>query len=60
VIAKATGAGSISDAECSTSGSFVTATTTKGGQATGDGINPPTCTPGKGTAKVRSSGGNCG
>jgi hypothetical protein len=60
VIAKATGKGSMSDAECNTSGGFVTVTTTKGGQATGDGMNAPTCTPGKGTAKVRSSGGNCG
>jgi hypothetical protein len=60
VVAKATGKGSMSEAECNTSGGFVTVTTTKGGQATGDGINPPTCTPGKGTAKVRSSAGNCG
>jgi hypothetical protein len=52
--------GSTTNANCSTDGSFVHSTATGGGEADGDDINPPTCTPNGGTAKVRSSGGNCG
>jgi hypothetical protein len=59
VKAVAKGTGSDSEASCDTPGGFVTVTTTNGGQATGDGANLPICTPGPGTAKVRSSGGNC-
>jgi hypothetical protein len=52
--------GSTTNAHCETDGSFVHSTATGGGEADGDDINPPTCTPNGGTAKVRSSGGNCG
>ena len=45
---------------CEADGSFVHATATGGGEADGDDIDPPTCKPNGGTAKVRSSGGNCG
>ena len=48
------------NADCSTSGGFVHSTATNGGTAIGSDTAPPTCTPGGGTAKVRSSGGDCG
>ena len=54
------GAGSLATAECTTKGGFVRANATGGGVAEGSDTAPPTCTPGGGTAKVRSSGGNCG
>jgi hypothetical protein len=38
----------------------VRANATGGGFASGSDTSPPTCTPGAGTAKVRSTGGNCG
>ena len=55
----ATGASTI-NVTCEADGSFVHATATGGGEADGDDIDPPTCKPNGGTAKVRSSGGNCG
>jgi hypothetical protein len=47
------------NADCTTSGGFVHSTATNGGTAIGTDTAPPTCSPGGGTAKVRSSGGNC-
>ena len=58
--ANADGAGSLATAECTTKGGFVHAKATGGGVAEGSDTGPPTCTPGGGTAKVRSSHGNCG
>ncbi len=58
--AKATGAGSDAIAECSTPGGFVNATATNGGFAEGSDTDSPNCVPNGGTAKVRSTGGNCG
>ena len=55
----ATGASAV-NANCEADGSFVHATATGGGEADGSDTEPPTCTPNGGTAKVRSSGGNCG
>jgi hypothetical protein len=60
ITAIARGASSSSNATCSTSGGFVKVITTKGGFAEGSDTDPPDCVPGSGTAKVRSSGGNCG
>lgn len=57
--AKATG-GSLAVAACATNGGFVHAVATGGGDAEGSDTGLPTCNPGSGTAKVRSSGGNCG
>lgn len=57
--AKATG-GSLAVADCETNGTFAHATATGGGIAKGFDNASPVCTPGAGTAKVRSSGGNCG
>ena len=54
------GAGSLATADCTTKGGSVHATATGGGVAEGSDTAPPTCTPGGGTAKVRSSHGNCG
>jgi len=45
---------------CSTKGSFAHVSATNGGFAEGSDTGAPTCTPGGGTAKVRSTGGNCG
>jgi hypothetical protein len=59
VKASATGAGSMSTAECKKDGGFVIVTTTGDGVAMGDGITSPICTPNSGTATVKSSGGNC-
>ncbi|HYL57503.1 MAG TPA: hypothetical protein VEU51_01430 [Candidatus Acidoferrales bacterium] len=59
-VAKATGTKSSSNATCSTPGGVVTVTTTNGGFAEGSDTDPPDCVPGPGTAKVRSTGGNCG
>jgi len=47
-------------ATCGTVGGSVNAQATKGGIAVGSDNAPPTCTPNGGTAKVRSSAGNCG
>jgi hypothetical protein len=58
--ATATGTGSLAIAECGTHGTFAHATATNGGDAEGSDTAPPTCKPGAGTAKVRSSHGNCG
>jgi hypothetical protein len=52
--------GSTVNANCEADGSFVHATATGGGEADGSDSSPPTCTPNGGTARVRSSGGNCG
>lgn len=52
--------GSTADANCEAAGSFVHSTATDGGEAFGSDSSPPTCTPNGGTAKVRSTGGNCG
>jgi hypothetical protein len=58
--AKATGA-SLAVAVCEHDGTFAHATATGGGEAEGSDTSPPTCIPGpSGTAKVRSTGGNCG
>ncbi len=57
--AKAIG-GSVAFAECGTNGTFAQAMATGGGVAKAFDNATPTCTPGAGTAKVRSSGGNCG
>ena len=59
VKATATGIGSMSTADCKVKGGFVTATTTGGGVASGDGVTAPVCEPNSGTATVKSSGGNC-
>ena len=59
VNAKSTGMGSMSTADCEMAGGFVTVTTTGGGVASGNGVDPPICTPSSGTATVKSSGGNC-
>ncbi len=57
---KAIGANSTAFARCETGG-FAHATATGGGEADAFDDAPPVCTPGvAGTAKVRSSGGNCG
>ena len=58
--ATASGTDSLATAECTRHGTSVHATATGGGIAEGSDTEPPTCTPGAGTAKVRSSGGNCG
>ena len=53
--------GAEADATCVTGGGFANATATNGGVAEAFDDAPPTCdTSGGGTAKVRSSGGNCG
>jgi len=57
--AKASGAGSHALAECFTTGGFSHATATGGAFAQGSDNNPPFCTANGGTAKVRSTGGNC-
>ncbi len=41
-------------------GGFVHVEATNGGGAAGYDDKPPSCTPGAGTARVRSSGGDCG
>src|SRR4029077_8393378 len=48
------------EATCSTPAGFAFATATNGGFASASDTGPPTCTPGSGTAKLRSTGGNCG
>ena len=48
------------NAECTTDGGFVNATATNGGEANGTDTGPPICNANGGTAKVRSTGGNCG
>jgi len=58
--ATANGSGSLATAECTTKGGFAHAKATGGGVAEGSDTAPPTCTPGAGTARVRSSHGNCG
>jgi hypothetical protein len=60
--AKATssGAGSFAKAVCEANGTFAHATATGGGEAQAFNSAPPVCHPNGGTAKVRSSGGNCG
>jgi hypothetical protein len=59
--AKATAdAGSFANAVCEHDGTHATAVATKGGHAEGFDDKSPICTPNGGTAKVRSSGGNCG
>jgi hypothetical protein len=59
--AKATGTGSLATAECGSRNKFAHATATNGGTAHAFDNASPTCDPGaSGTAKVRSSGGNCG
>jgi hypothetical protein len=45
---------------CNKNGGFVNATATNGGVATGSDTDPPICTPNGGSARVRSTGGNCG
>jgi hypothetical protein len=57
--AKAAGSGSYAQSRCGANGSFAHATATGGGAAIAWDNALPTCTPGSGTAKVRSSGGNC-
>jgi hypothetical protein len=53
--------GGEADAFCETSGGFATATTSNGGFAKAFDDAPPTCDTSKGgTAKVRSTFGNCG
>jgi len=59
VKATSTGMGSMSTANCEKAGGFVTITTANGGVASGNGVDPPICTPGGGTATVKSSGGDC-
>lgn len=57
--ANATNDGS-ADADCNVDGGFAIVTATNGGSAVGSDTSLPTCSPNGGTAKVRSSGGNCG
>jgi hypothetical protein len=52
--------GTRASALCNKNGGFVNATATNGGVATGSDTDPPICTPNGGTARVRSTGGNCG
>jgi hypothetical protein len=58
--ANATGTGSFALADCEANGTFAHATSTGGGEARGFWNGPPICNPNGGTAKVRSTGGNCG
>src|ERR1039458_10180388 len=58
-VANSTG-GSLAVADCEADGTFAHATATGGGTAKGFYNASPVCTPGAGTARVRSSGGNCG
>ena len=59
--ATADGAGSLATADCESNGTHAQATATGGGTAKGFSNASPTCNPGaSGTARVRSSGGNCG
>ena len=58
--ATAIGSGSLATAECTTKNGFAHAKATGGGTAEGSDTAPPTCTPAGGTARVRSSHGNCG
>jgi hypothetical protein len=51
--------GSTARADCD-NGGFVNSTATNGGEAIGSDTFAPTCTPNGGTARVRSSAGNCG
>jgi hypothetical protein len=51
--------GSTANADCE-NGGFVNSTATNGGEAIGSDTFPPECTPNGGTAKVRSTAGNCG
>jgi len=52
--------GSFANAVCENNGTHATATATKGGHAEAFDDKSPICTPNGGTAKVRSSHGNCG
>ena len=53
--------GAEADAFCETTGGFATATASNGARAEASDDKAPVCdTSGGGTAKVRSSGGNCG
>jgi len=57
----ATGTASLAIAQCGANGKFAHATATNGGQAHAFDNATPTCDPSaSGTAKVRSTGGNCG
>lgn len=59
--ANSVGDGSVANANCSTAGGFVHSMATGGGVANGTDTDPPTCdTSHGGTARVRSSAGNCG
>jgi hypothetical protein len=53
-------AGSFAKAVCEHNGTHATAVATNGGHAEGFDDKSPICTPNGGTAKVRSTGGNCG
>ena len=54
------GAGSFALADCEAKGTFAHAKATGGGEARAFNRSPPICHPNGGTARVRSSGGNCG
>jgi len=58
--ARAIGAGSLATALCEQDGTKACAKATGGGIAKAFGDAAPVCTPGSGTASVRSSGGKCG
>lgn len=58
--ARANGAGSLATALCENDGTKACAKATGGGIAKAFDGAPPVCTPGSGTASVRSSGGKCG
>jgi len=51
--------GASASATCSTFNGFAIASATHGGEATASDTAAPICTPNGGTAKVRSSAGNC-
>lgn len=58
--ATSSGAGSFANAVCEHNGTHATAHATGGGHAEAFDDKSPICTPNGGTAKVRSSHGNCG